>query len=97
MSLCYLAHRYPDPLNGTKTPTNLRMEMIEPNDTPSTLHYIHNKENRDLLSIGGPTAKKKNDSVLLQEALEPHYIHQVGGKNCRQYRIVIRNCYLITA
>ena len=53
MSSCHpvllysLAHRYLDPPNGTKTLTNLRTEMIEPNDTPSTLHYIRDKENHD--------------------------------------------------
>ena len=30
--------------------------------------------------------KKKNDSSLLQEALEPHYIYQVGGDDYRQRR-----------
>ena len=32
------------------------------------------------LSIGRPKDKKNGDSVLLQRALEPHYIHKVYKK-----------------
>ena len=34
-----------------------------------------------LMSIGRPKDKKNNDSVSLQEALEPYYIHKVDGKD----------------
>ena len=34
-----------------------------------------------IMSIGGPKDKKNDDSVSLQEALEPNYIHQIGGKD----------------
>ena len=33
------------------------------------------------LSIGRPKDKKNDDSVSLQRALEPHYIHKVDGKD----------------
>ena len=33
------------------------------------------------LSIGRPKDKKDDDSVSLQWALEPHYIHKVDGKD----------------
>jgi hypothetical protein len=32
------------------------------------------------MSIGRPKDKKNNDSVSLQEVLEPHYIHKVDEK-----------------
>ena len=32
------------------------------------------------LSIGRPTDRKNDDSVSLQEVLEPHYIHKVDEK-----------------
>jgi hypothetical protein len=32
------------------------------------------------VSIGRPKDKKNDDSVSLQEALEPHYIHKVDEK-----------------
>jgi hypothetical protein len=31
--------------------------------------------------IGRPKDRKNDDSVSLQEALEPHYIHQISGKD----------------
>jgi hypothetical protein len=34
-----------------------------------------------VLSIGRPKDKKNDDSVPLQEVLEPHYIHKVDGKD----------------
>jgi hypothetical protein len=37
-------------------------------------------QRRDL-SIGRPKDKKNDDSVSLQEVLEPHYIHKVDGKD----------------
>ena len=33
------------------------------------------------LSIGRPKDKKNDDSVSLQRALEPYYIHKVDGKD----------------
>ena len=41
---------------------------------PSTSR--HNME----LSIGRPKDRKNDDSVSLQEVLEPHYIHKVDEK-----------------
>ena len=32
------------------------------------------------MSIGGPKDKKNNDSVLLQEVLEPYYIYKIDKK-----------------
>ena len=32
------------------------------------------------MSIGRPTNRKNNDSVLLQEVLEPYYIYKVDKK-----------------
>ena len=32
------------------------------------------------MSIGRPTDRKNDDSVSLQEVLEPHYIHKVDEK-----------------
>ena len=32
------------------------------------------------MSIGRPTDRKNDDSVLLQEVLEPYYIHKVDEK-----------------
>ena len=34
----------------------------------------------EVLSIGKPTDRKNDDSVSLQEVLEPHYIHKVDEK-----------------
>ena len=34
----------------------------------------------NLLSIGRPKDRKNNNSVSLQEVLEPHYIHKVDEK-----------------
>jgi hypothetical protein len=33
-----------------------------------------------ILSIGRPKDKKNDDSVSLQEVLEPHYIHKIDEK-----------------
>ena len=32
------------------------------------------------VSIGSPKDKKNDDSVALQEVLEPHYVHKVDEK-----------------
>ena len=37
------------------------------------------------MSIGRLKDKKNDDSVSLQRALEPHYIHKVDGKDWRRH------------
>jgi hypothetical protein len=42
---------------------------------------LHYEGSLLILSTGRPKDKKNDDSVSLQRALEPHYIHKVDGKD----------------